>query len=142
MNNDTGAVMYPYFKMFPEWGEKECKIVKANEGSGLPVGAYAFIDLYCTGKDCDCRRVMINVIDTSTLKHLATINYGFDEKDKNSGPFLDVLNKQSKYSAAFLELFRVLLTQKAYVERLKEHYRQVKEAMADPGHAIHRRIPE
>jgi hypothetical protein len=38
------------------------------------------------------------------------------------GTVLDVLNPQTKYSSALLELFKWVLQDQAYVERLKRHY--------------------
>src|ERR1035438_2206592 len=38
------------------------------------------------------------------------------------GPCLDLLNAETKYSSALLNLFRVLLQSADYVERLKRHY--------------------
>jgi len=84
---------------------------------------------------------MINVIATTSHKHLATINYGFDANDDMPGPFLDPLNKQSKYSKIFLSLFEDFIKEPHYLSRIKSHYKRVKKALKDPAHIIHSTIP-
>lgn len=48
------------------------------------------------------------------------------------GPYLDVLNPQTKYSSALLNLFRFILQSPDYVERLKRHYQMFRDS-ADKG---------
>jgi len=137
---ESAAVMYPYIEMFPD-GINECRAVHARNHAELPDDEYGFIELYCTGRGCDCKRVMINVIATTSHKHLATINYGFDANDDMPGPFLDPLNKQSKYSKIFLSLFEDFIKEPHYLSRIKSHYKRVKKALKDPAHIIHSTIP-
>lgn len=122
------AIMYPYIEMFPE-SMNECRVVYARGHVELPDDEYGFIELYCTDPECDCKRVMINVIATTSQKHLATINYGFDPEDDMPGPFLDPLNKQSEYSDIFLSLFEQFIKEPTYISRIKGHYKQVKAAL-------------
>lgn len=117
------ATMLPYIELFPHQGQNECRVAYVSNHGQLPPDEYAFLELYCTDTDCDCRRVIINVIGRS-YQHLATINYGFDKKDKMAGPFLDPLNPQSKYSKVLLDLFRSILQDPAYRARLENHYQQ------------------
>lgn len=119
------AIMYPYIEMFPE-GMNECRAVHARGHIELPDDEYGFIELYCTDPKCDCKRVMINVIATTSQKHLATINYGFDPEDDMPGPFLDPLNKQSEYSDIFLLMFEQFIEEPKYLSRIKDHYKKVK----------------
>lgn len=138
---ESGAFMYPYANMFPEV-MNECRVADARGHAELPDGAYAFVELYCTDPDCDCERVMINVIAKDSHKHWATINYGFNPKDDMPGPFLDPLNKQSEYSDIFLSLFEQFIKEPEYISRIKNHYKQVKSALKNPAHIIHTRIPK
>lgn len=139
---ESESFMYPYVKMFPEEAMNECRVAYTRGTAELPDDDYAFIELYCTDPACDCERVMINVIAKNSHKHLATINYGFNPKDDMPGPFLDPLNKQSKYSNIFLSLFEQFIKESTYVSRLKKHYKQVKNALNDPADIIHTRIPK
>jgi len=130
-----------YIEMFPE-GINECRAVHSRKYAGLPDDEYGFVELYCTDSTCDCKRVMINVIATKTQQHLATINYGFDPEDDMPGPFLDPLNKQSKYSMIFLSMFEQFIKEPEYLSRIKAHYWRVKKALKDPAHIVRTKIPK
>lgn len=112
----------------------------------VPPGRYGMVELYCVDPACDCRRVMINVV-AEDGRHLATINHAFeppapDDPVETIQTYLDPLNKQSPWSAAFLDLFvNVVLADPAYAARLVRHYTMIKEALKDPMHPIHQRIP-
>jgi hypothetical protein len=138
---ESEAVMYPYIEMFPD-GINECRAAHSKGHTELPDDEYGFIELYCIDSDCDCKRVMINVIATTSKKHLATINYGFGAEEETPEPFLDPLNKQSRYSNIFLSLFKRFINEAEYKSRLKKHYKQVKEALRDSANIIHTRIPK
>ena len=69
---------------------------------------------------------------------LASISFGFDRDAEYAGPFLDPLNPQSRHAEALLELVTPILEYDTdYLARLESHYRQVKQAVADPDHPIH-----
>ena len=126
--------MIPFTKRFPELGPQETRTAFFPDDDGdFPRGKYAFVELYCEEEDCDCRRVMLTVIEESTPgKILATISFGWDppqwftdETDLErlgataSGAFLDPLSPQSEHAAEFLDLFEWMITQDpAYLERL------------------------
>jgi hypothetical protein len=137
--------MVAFYHLFPEIGTRETRTATIfGRDSSLPDDSYGFIELYCVDPHCDCRRVMINVFSETGPTHLATINYAFDPPAVD-GPiqeqtFLDPLNVQSRWSGALLELFKEILRERAYCERLERHYRMVKEALRDPAHSIHQVI--
>lgn len=132
--------MVPFYTHFPDLARKEMRSVSVRDLPPLPTGEYGFLELYCDEHDCDCRRVIIQVLSSSTNSAIwATINYGWEtlafyEKwlgDKQlaqqcHGPELDPLNPQTRYSAVLLELFKSVLQDTAYVERLKRHYAMFK----------------
>src|SRR4029077_17739795 len=96
-------------------------------------GEYAFVEAYCTDPDCDCERVMLNVVEREQ-GIVATISYGFNPSKtqawfKGPNPFLDPLNRQSPYAEEILALFKEIVLDQAYEERLKRHYGMVKEAV-------------
>lgn len=115
---------------FPEIAEQETRSVLVLDRKDIAPGNYAFIDLYCSQKDCDCRNVMINVVERSR-GHRATIDHALDvDGFKDVGmprTFLDPFNTQSKESPALLRLFKELSRDKAYAQRLERHYQMVKE---------------
>jgi hypothetical protein len=137
--------MAPFFSRFPELAARETRTVKLLEPfAGLPAGEYGFLELYCNEPTCDCRRVLFQVCRADRPnKVLATINYGWESEDfyaqwlhgdresarELATADLDPLNTQTKLSPALLELFRqILLQDRAYIDRLRGHYRMFKRA--------------
>jgi hypothetical protein len=134
--------MVPFMSRFPELAAKEVRVAIILEDTEIPKGEYAFVEWYCDEDNCDCRRVLIQVLERSTRgKVWATINYGWEEPafyakriglksmaEDMAGPMLDPINPQTKYAPALLELFEMILQDPAYVERLKRHYAMFKGA--------------
>lgn len=135
--------MEPFYSVLPDLAMKETRVVHLRGRDDLPDGEFGFVELYCNEANCDCRRAIINVMDPATgPKVWATINYGWESlefyegwmRDKElakevAGAALDPLNAQTPYSRAFLKLFQWVLEDELYVERLKRHYAQFKEAV-------------
>lgn len=134
--------MIPFHTKFPELAETETRMITTTNDPILPDAQYGFIESYCEKKNCDCRRVLINVIsDKIKGKILATINYGWEDDayyskllsiyDKKflKGPYLDTLNPQSEYSKYLLDLFKQLLHDTEYVKRFETHYKLFKSAL-------------
>ena len=120
-----------YANLFPDQAAAETRSITVRGHAGLPDGEYGLFEAYCPDPDCDCRRVMINVVRRNRLRrgYVATISYGFDRDGEMPGPFLDSLNPQSRYAGKLLEIVkRMLETDADYVARLESHYRQVKQA--------------
>jgi hypothetical protein len=139
--------MLNFRTVFPEIAQRETRLVfvEAAEGAAdrLPPDGYAFDELYCDERDCDCRRVMINVYSVRTMNHLATINHAFERPPENAAvseqTFLDPLNIQTPLAAELMDLFLYTLrVDDAYRRRLIAHYRIFKNAINDPIHPVHR----
>lgn len=141
------------FTLFPDIAKRETREITVlppgypAASPRIPPGRYGFVELYCVEPDCDCRRVMINVLNADATAHLATINHAFepppkgDIMEEEGQTFLDPLNPQSDLSADLLDLFlNVVLPSPGYSERLVRHYHMVKSALTDPRHPIHARI--
>ena len=128
--------MVPFYSRFGDLAFRETRSATVHGDPAIPDGEYGFVEFYCDDINCDCRRVLINVISATTgNKVWATINYGWEnvayyEKWTRSkelarevvGAALDPLNTQTEYASALLELFRYALEDKVYVERLRRHY--------------------
>ncbi|MBI4674978.1 MAG: hypothetical protein HY741_25335 [Chloroflexi bacterium] len=72
-------LMTAFFVHFPDLAYKETRIVTARGRADLPDGEYGFLELFRDKPDCDCRRVMINVVSRDAgPSQLATINYGWE----------------------------------------------------------------
>ena len=136
--------LIPFYELFPEVAEKETRVLTTFERSELPADTYGLLEFYCPDPECDCRRVMLNVVSEKHLERgfLASVSYGFDPDDEMAGPFLDPLNPQTEYAETLLEYVEFVLADADYVARLERHYAMVKEAAADPTHPAYRRAAE
>jgi hypothetical protein len=126
-----------FFTRFKDLAFREMRTCTVPSGEEIPAGEYGFLEFYCDDAACDCRRVMIKVLGRqSGDKAWATISYGWEKPafyrnwagsdlmDVNElcRPMLDPLNPQSPHAGFFLALFKELVKDKAYVDRLKRHY--------------------
>ena len=121
----------------PELGNLETRFIQLFAPKyGVPVGKYAILESYCADPACDCRRVMLSVVEESRPNvNLASINYAFDADDPDPGPFLDPLNPRCAYAEGLMELVtELVLSDPAYLARLERHYALTKQAAADPTH--------
>jgi hypothetical protein len=130
--------LVPFHIVEREIAERETRVImNVHAEDGVPAGTYGLSEAYCPDPECDCRRVMLNVVHTEQPHRgfLASISYGFDREDEMAGPFLDELSPQSEDAEALLNLVTdTVLSNPGDVERLEEHYRLVKQAASDPGH--------
>lgn len=137
----ASGTMIMFGAMFREIAEQETRVITYIKHPELGSESYALVDVYCIDPTCDCRRVILNVIRDSDSQPIATVNWGWDPKDEMPGPFLDPMNRQSRISDVLLDLVADLIrTDRPWVERLKRHYRIVKEAIADPAHEVHQTL--
>lgn len=128
--------MISFYSKFPALAVEETRTITVRGRDDLPDGEYGFLELYCDDQQCDCRRVLIHVLSpTSGMTVWATINFGWESLDfyekwlhskkdaiEIQGAALDPINPQTKYAPTLLQLFRFVLTDDVYVERLKRHY--------------------
>ncbi len=140
----------PFIEYFREIAEKETRSIDIlRDDDVVPKGTYGLVEMYCDDPDCDCRRVFLQVFDWEKRKSLAYIAYGWESKEfyrkwlrmdnatviqELQGPILNDGSPQSKYAPAFLKLVNdVVLSDPAYIERIKRHYQIFKEKV-DPKH--------
>jgi preprotein translocase subunit SecA len=138
--------MVQFGTLFREVEEHEIRSIVVDGQEGLPDGTFAFVELYCREPGCDCRRVMINVLDLERKRHIATINHGFDPPKahwRDEGQtFLDPLNTQGRWSAGFLEFFLEMIARDAdYRIRLERHYEMWKRVVDDPRDPRQKLLP-
>lgn len=139
----------PFLERFKEIALKETRNITTRHNPELPDDDYGFIELYCNDENCDCRRVLFNVISRKRDDVVAVIAYGWEDSEfyarwyRNNapqiirelqGPILNDASYQSELAPALLKLVRnTLLQDPAYIERLKRHYWMFK-ATVDPKH--------
>jgi len=137
--------MLAFHALFPEEAEKEYRSVHPMNDDSLPSHTFVLSEAYCVEPDCDCRRVMLNVLDTDTDTHVATINYGFEPpeppQDDEDQAFLEPLNPQSRLSKALLARFTDMIEKdRSYHDRLVRHYEMWKRVVDDPAHPAQKKI--
>jgi len=138
--------MVSFNTLFPEVEAREIRVITPVGSATLPERQFALLELYCRTRGCDCRRVMINVIDVEQERHVATINHGFEPPPlrfaDEAQTFLDPLNRQTKWAPALLALFvEMIATDDDYRERLERHYSMWKQVVDDPVHPKHSLLP-
>ena len=101
--------MMAFHTLFPEEARNENRAITMLGHEVLPDRTLLFVESYCVEHACDCRRVMIHVIDTDRREQVATINHGFEPPkppfEDEGQTFLDPLNLQSPLSGALHRLF-------------------------------------
>lgn len=73
----------PFFAKFPELTASENKTLElVFADKSIPKAEYLLIENYCDGHTCDCRKVMINIIDKKDPSRiLVTIGFGWESLD-------------------------------------------------------------
>jgi hypothetical protein len=143
--------MIPFHSLLPDLAQHEVRCVhlgrapEAAVESALPADEYAYLEFYCDDLNCDCRRVLFEVVAKDQPgKIFATINYGWEKESfyRKRMPWdpdgargtvrgeLDPLNDQSEFAEDFLDLFRRLVLDEPYRLRLRRHYRLFREELA------------
>lgn len=139
-----------FFDEFPELISSEFRHVTILDNGStkyIPPGNYAFLELFCTDRECDCRNVFIHVIAESNHKTTAVLRYGWESKkfyrkwfggsseldEYFPGVVIDPLQGLSTpLTQEFLGLFKhVLEVDKQYAKRLETHYRLFKEKIGE-----------
>lgn len=117
---------HPYSAIFPDHDEPVLVLTLQRKQGKIPKGEYAFLEMYCTDRGCDCRRVTIFVINRK-METKAVISMGFDPQEPLAGPFLDDTHRQSPYAEELLQHFVAMINeQPENLAMLQRHYRRVR----------------
>jgi hypothetical protein len=147
----------PFIERFGEIAWKETRSITVFDDPRLAGDEFGFLELYCNDENCDCRRVMFDVLSKNRGKSVAVIAYGWESQEfyakwlrqkdpeiiqQMQGPILNPGSHQSELAPALLEKVRdVLLADPEYIARLKQHYRMFK-GRVDPKHFRTASLPE
>ena len=131
-----------FHDLFPEMAEEETRTITVwsdDSDTRLPPGRYSFLEMFCNERDGDCRRVFFYVVSSFRKGPEAVIAWGWDTPEfyakwlrdddpqmiaELKGPGLNLASPQTELGPALLNLVHnVLLQDDAYVERVKQHYR-------------------
>jgi hypothetical protein len=120
----------PFDELFPEQAANEYRTLRVLDQQGALVDDYTLAEYVCSNPDCDCRQIALSVVAHSSRQNKALIDVDFRRRvrarltpDKPQSDFADTL---------FELIVDNVLSDPAYVKRLKAHYRQLKRAVAKP----------
>jgi hypothetical protein len=121
----------PFDRYFPAIAEKETRCIWAL-GRQPPEQPFMLREYFCDDVSCHCNRVMLLVIDLAAAAECAvSVSYAFDRSDPDPGPYIDPTNPCSIDGRQLFPIIKQLLDSDTdYVERLKRHYRMVKQKVA------------
>jgi len=126
-----------FHERFPGISAKETRTMTAFSHPDLPPGDYGLFEMYCDEPGCDCRRVFFYVVEERSGDLKAVIAYGWESREfyvrwfgedrpkiirSLQGPSLNIGSSQSILAPALLEMMPTILSDTAYVERIKRHY--------------------
>ena len=122
---------------FPEIAEKETRCIQIFNDLELAGDQFILMELFCDEPQCDCRRVMLNVISANRRKPVAIINFGWEKEifytnwfgkyDKEilhelKGPSINTFSQRTEITDKIFERVKVTLEDGFYVKRIIEHY--------------------
>ncbi len=132
----------PFFKVFPEDAEiKTRKIMLVQDTFGLPKGKYFLVENYCADKECDCRKVMINVVTMDgKFTILGTVGFGWEDAryykkwlnddhlgEEMVGAYIEAGGIQTGMEKECLDLVKNSLRDSKFVDLIKKRYSIFKE---------------
>jgi len=131
--------------LFSEEAKNETRAVTPVFPGKVTGHRYMLMEFFCVDPGCDCRRVMINVLDTEDDMHVATINHAFEPPkppfEDEGQTFLDLMNPQSALSDDLLDMFKKMVADdESYRQRLERHYKMWKSVVDDPSHPDHQKV--
>ena len=143
--------MEPFHQIFPEATDPITTLTLPRKTGSIPKGSYGFVECYCTDPGCDCRRVLLLVLNDK-MQQKAALFFGFDQQGPLDGPFLEPAGSKAAYAPELLEFFVEKLNCGAqWLERIYRQYRAVREKLAGkpyrgkafpkPGRLRYRALP-
>ena len=115
-------LMRDFFEAFPEMAARETRLLQVSGDSLIPAGDYTLKEYYCEDPRCDCRNGVINVVGQES-GWVASLSYSLED---GSQAKLDPAGPEGEVAQRWLNIVRLQLTDPAYIERLRRHYRLVK----------------
>ena len=128
----------PFFEKFLEIAQNETRSFFIKNNPNVPDDEYSLMELFCDEKNCDCQRVMFNVMSEKQQNIIATIAYGWESRkfyekwfggndsmaiNEMMGIKLNTASHQCEFAPELLHIIENILKDPAYVERIKRHYK-------------------
>jgi hypothetical protein len=158
------GVFRQFHDLCPAIAEAETRtLILLRDDRDMPAGEYGFVEAFCSGPDCDCRRAMFFVMrrdrddDRAPPRHVGTFAFGWEPLSfyrawmrgddpeaarAMKGPSVEPNGPPCAYGRPLLDLFvRLCLSDGSYVERVARHYARFKQALRQGAGAAGRREP-
>ena len=94
----------PYSAVFPKSHDGLMELELQQKSGKAKPGAYLFLETYCVIKDCDCRQVVLQIINEKQ-RTVAVIDFPLDIGNPFHGPHLNDSVKQSPAADDILDIF-------------------------------------
>jgi hypothetical protein len=77
--------LIPFYIVEPRLAADETRVMHlVRPHDDVPPGHYGMVEFYCPDPACECRRVMLNVVEEAHPdRSLASISYGFDRRRRD-----------------------------------------------------------
>jgi len=120
----------PFDALYPDQAATEYGTLQVAHQDGTVVDDYTLIEYICSNPDCDCQKILLDVVAHSTHQIMAHIDLNLRHslsarlsEDKPQSPFAETL----------LELIvKHKLSNPNYQAHLRAHYHQLKQATQNP----------
>lgn len=141
-----------FYHYFPEIAGKETRELTITADNDILSGSYSLMEMFCINPDCDCRKVILNIVSQKENKVVSIINYGWENEEfykatcevdeesvyKYLSPLTFVPeSEQKRYSSELSNaVMNYVLKDPSYIQRIKQHYSIFKEKMKNLKNAL------
>ena len=139
--------LFNYLPKVAESETRSIRIMSSENEFGLSAAEYTFLELFCD--ECDCRRVMLNILSERRKASVGVINFGWESEkfyenwfgsyDKDiiydlKGPSINIFSTTTEITDKIFKHVKNALQDKFFVNRIIQHYvifREYIENLAD-----------
>ncbi len=116
----------PYQAIFPRSKKGIAELTVEHRVGKVKPGKYLFVEFYCVVEDCDCRQVVLMVVNEK-YKPIAAITFPLDIDDPFASPFLHEEVKQTTAAKDMLEIFvDTIVAEPQWYRKMCQNYRAVR----------------
>jgi hypothetical protein len=122
--------LLPSDQKVPDWGlnSKDDDILPSNS-------EYVIFESYCSNTSCRCKKVIVEIAEINqnqevTGKPLVIIDYDWSSKKTRCYPTLHEQSPKTDIASRLLKIYKDIVHNEKYLERIKNHYTRVKELTA------------
>lgn len=124
--------MLPLAAHCPDLARHQTRVVELAIGSTSPPPAVAFVERHCERPHCNCRRVILQLVDLEEQRELAAVGCDLDS-ESTGGTDRAVYFERTSQNSIEAHLLRAIvegfIQQTNYRETLEDHHRAFREAV-------------